>query len=151
MAKMHSKKKGKSGSRRPISKVVPAWVTISHAEVEELVLRLSKEGLSSAAIGQRLRDTYGVPSVRNITGKTIVTILEEGGRKPEYPEGLMDLIRRAMRMRKHMEKNHADVHNKTKLIHIESKIKRLVRYHSRVGNLPKGWKYKPETAALLVK
>jgi small subunit ribosomal protein S15 len=54
-------------------------------------------------------------------------------------------------MKKHLKAHKGDVHNKTKLIHVESKIKRLVKYYREVGMLPKKWKYEPEQAALLVR
>jgi len=151
MARMHSKKRGKSGSKRPPTKTVPEWVEYSAPEVEELVIDLGKKGMSPALIGQTLRDQYGIPSVRNITGKSLVQILVEGGVKVEYPHDLLDLIKRAMRMRRYLEKNRGDVHNRVKLSHVESKIKRLVKYYTRVGKLPEGWTYDPEAAALLVK
>ena len=151
MAKMHSKKKGKSGSKRPPTKVVPDWVEYSKTEVEELIAKMAKEGIASAKIGLKLRDTYGIPSVKNITGKTVTEIMKESGVKMDYPEDLINLITKANGMRKHLEINKSDVHNKTKLLHVESKIKRLVRYYVRSGKLPAGWSYDPEKAALLVK
>ncbi|MFH1470403.1 MAG: 30S ribosomal protein S15 [Candidatus Micrarchaeota archaeon] len=151
MAKMHSKKRGKSGSKRPPTKIVPDWVEYSKTEVEELVAKMAKEGVSSAKIGQKLRDTYGIPSVKNITGKSITEMMKASGAKMEYPEDLLNLITKAVRMRKHLEANGSDVHNKTKLLHVESKIKRLARYYVRSGKLPVGWSYDPDKAALLVK
>jgi small subunit ribosomal protein S15 len=151
MAKMHSGKKGKSGSKRPANKVVPDWVEYSQAEVEELVAKMAKEGLPSALIGQKLRDSYGIPGVKNITNKSITEIMKDSGVKLEYPEDMLNLITKATRMRRHLAKNRPDVHNKTKLIHVESKIKRLVKYYKSSGKLPSDWSYDPEKAALLVK
>ena len=54
-------------------------------------------------------------------------------------------------MREHLRTNRSDRHNRTKLIHVESKIGRLVKYYTRNGRLPADWKYDPETAQLLVK
>lgn len=151
MARMHSKKHGRSGSERPPAKTVPDWVEYSAQEVEETILRLGKEGAMPALIGQTLRDQYGVPSVRNLTGKTLMEILKEGGAKMDYPPDLLALIKRAVGVRRHLKDNRADTHNRVKLGHIESKIRRLVRFYTTNGTLPKGWKYDPETAALLVK
>lgn len=151
MARMHSRKRGKSGSRRPPIKTVPDWVEYSAPEVEKLIIKMGKEGVHPARIGLILRDQYGVPSVRNLTGKSVTQILREGGVKVDYPADLLDLIKRAVRMRKHLESHGKDVHNRVKLSHVESKIRRLVRYYTRTGALPKDWKYDPETAALLVK
>ncbi|MCX8197089.1 MAG: 30S ribosomal protein S15 [Candidatus Micrarchaeota archaeon] len=151
MARMHSKKKGKSGSKRPSVKISPEWVEYSAHEVEELIVKMGKEGKGPTMIGQILRDTYGVPSVQNLCGKSITQILEKNGIKIDYPEDLLNLIKRAVNMREHLRKNRADKHNRTKLIHVESKIGRLVKYYTSIGRLPPDWKYDPETAALLVK
>jgi len=148
---MHSKKCGKSGSKRPATKAVPEWVEYSPPEVEDMVLALGKKGMAPALIGQTLRDQHGVPSVKNITGKSVEKILKDGGVKMAYPPDLLELIKRAIRVRSHLKVNTSDVHNRVKLGHTEMKIKRLARYYTRNGKLPEGWKYDPDTAALLVK
>jgi small subunit ribosomal protein S15 len=132
-------------------KVSPEWAEYSAHEVEEMVAKIGKEGVGPTAIGQVLRDTYGVPSVQNLCGKSISIILKEGGVKLNYPEDLINLIKRAVNMREHLRSNRSDKHNRTKLIHVESKIGRLVKYYTANGRLPADWKYDPETAALLVK
>lgn len=151
MARLHAKKRGRSGSKRPPTKEVPEWVDRSAQELEQVVVKLGKEGMTPAMIGQTLRDQYGVPSIKAVAKKSVVQILKDGGVTIVYPQDLLNLIERAMNVRKHLKANHADVHNRSKLIHIESKIKRLVKYYADCGMLPKGWKYDPETAALLVK
>jgi small subunit ribosomal protein S15 len=151
MARLHSKKGGKSGSKRPGVKVVPEWVEYSAHEAEELIVKMGKEGRGPAAIGMALRDTYGIPSVQNLCGKSITHILADSGVRQEYPEDLLNLIKRAVNMREHLRTNRSDKHNRTKLIHVESKIGRLVKYYRESGRIPADWKYDPETAALLVK
>ena len=44
MARMHSRKKGKSGSRRPIKKTPQTWVRYKSKEAELLIVKLAKEG-----------------------------------------------------------------------------------------------------------
>ncbi len=151
MARLHSKKHGKSGSKKPAQKVAPEWVEYPAHEIEEMVLKFYKEGTSPTAIGMHLRDNYGIPSVRNITKKTVVQIIKAANLKIEYPDDMMSLIKRAVRMRRHMAENKQDKHNKVKLTHVESKIGRLAKYYTGNGTLPAGWKYDPEKAALLVK
>jgi len=99
-------------------------------------------------IGLLLRDTYGIPSVRAVTGKKLLRILEERGLKPEIPEDLANLIRRAARVRRHLEEHPKDYHSKRGLQLIESKIHRLVEYYKRVGVLPSDWGYKPERLSI---
>ena len=77
MARLHSKKRGKSGSKKPAVKSVPEWVEYSAHEAEEFVAKMGKEGQGPAAIGMALRDTYGIPSVQNLCGKSISEIMVE--------------------------------------------------------------------------
>jgi small subunit ribosomal protein S15 len=151
MARMHSKKRGRSGSQKPSVNVVPDWVEYSAHEAEEFVVKMGKEGKGPAEIGRIMRDSYGIPSTQTLCGKPIGAILEESGIKREYPEDMINLIKRAVNMRDHLRTNRSDKHNRTKLTHVESKIARLVKYYTKTGKLPADWKYNPETAALLVK
>jgi small subunit ribosomal protein S15 len=131
--------------------VKPEWIEYSNEEIEELILKLRKEGNSTSVIGIVLRDQYGIPDVKVITGKKITKILEDHGQKLEYPEDLMNLIRRAVNIREHLGENPKDLHTRRGLRIIESKIRRLVRYYVNDGVLPEGWRYDPRSAALLVK
>ncbi len=150
MARMYARRKGKSGSKRP-NREKPGWVKISPKDVEELVVELAKSGKRPSEIGLILRDQYGVPDIKAITGKRLVAILKDHNLSPEYPQDLMDLMKRAVRLRKHLEKNPRDIHNRRALGLVESKIKRLVDYYKAEGVLAKDWYYKPEEAAILVK
>ena len=151
MARMHARRKGKSGSRKPPGKTPPAWVDKSKKECEKLVIKLAKEGKSASEIGLILRDTYGIPDVKALTGKKVTQILKENKLAPDLPEDFMNLIKKAVNLRKHLEKNPKDIHNKRGLQLVESKIKRLQRYYKRRGVLPLDWYYDPKKAALLVK
>jgi small subunit ribosomal protein S15 len=148
MAKMHSRKKGKAGSKKPS---IPAkWVEYKDKEVERLVVKLKKEGLQGVAIGRVLRDQYGVPSVRTITGKTVSQILKENGVLPQMPEDLLNLLKGAVKLSDHLKKSKKDYTSKHGLFLLESKIRRLVKYYVRTGRLPKGFVYEPDRAKLLV-
>jgi small subunit ribosomal protein S15 len=127
-------------------------VTSSSAlEVEELVVKLAKEGIPPSRIGLILRDQHAIPKVRDVTGKTVLQILESRGLKPSIPEDLANVIRKAVRLYKHMERYRKDMKTKRALEVIESRINRLARYYKRKGTLPKDWRYDRERAALLVK
>lgn len=151
MAKLHSKKKGKSGSKKPILNIAPSWVEYSPEEIVELVVNMGKQGYNATDIGRILRDQYGIGQVRLICKKKISQILEENNIKVDYPDDLLSLIKKAVRMLKHLEKNKSDKINRTKLSHVESKIKRLVNYYVKKGKLPYDWKYSRERAVLIVK
>jgi small subunit ribosomal protein S15 len=150
MARLHTRKRGASKSRKPAVKTVPTWVKLSKEDIASLVDKLAREGKTPAGIGQVLRDQYGIPSAKVMTGKRVTKILTEKGSAPKYPADLMSLIRRAVRMQKHIAANKKDTHNRQKLSHVEAKIKRLVKYY-RGNKLPADWKYDPAKAQLLVK
>lgn len=151
MARLHSRKKGKSGTKRPKSGVVPEWVSADKAELRESIVKMAKEGTSAAKIGLYMRDQRGIPNLRAVLGMPLAAFLKKEKAASEYPEDLLALIRKAARMRSHLKASAKDVHNKAKLVHVESKISRLVKYYSSRGRLPKGWRYDQEQAALLAK
>ena len=129
----------------------PEWVEQNPEEIEELIVKLHKEGKSTSEIGIILRDQYGIPSTKSVMGQKITEILEKNGEVFKYPEDLLNLIKRAINIREHLEENPKDIHSKRGLIKIESKIRRLVKYYTRNNVLPEGWRYDPKEAALLVK
>ena len=150
MARMHSKKRGKSSSKKPISKAVPTWVKYKPTEVEKVVVKLAKSGKGSAEIGAVLRDTYGVPDVKMLTKKSITQIMKENESYPDIPEDLQNLMKRANNLRKHLEGHKKDLHSSRGLRLIDSKIRRLIRYYKENNVLPKEWTYSPERSKLLV-
>jgi small subunit ribosomal protein S15 len=129
----------------------PEWVTYSNEEIEEMILKFNREGKSTSEIGIILRDQYGIPKVKDVTGERITEILKRNNQANEYPEDLMNLIKRAVNIRDHLNENPKDLHSKRGLTIIESRIRKLSSYYVDEGELPKGWRYDPEEAALLVK
>ncbi|RLI31042.1 30S ribosomal protein S15 [Candidatus Bathyarchaeota archaeon] len=130
------RKKGKSHSTRPVSKRPPSWCSYTPEEVEALVVKLAEEGHPPSMIGIILRDQYGVPLVKPITGKSITRILKEKGLLKPIPEDLENLLKKASRLRAHLEKHRKDYHNKRALQLIESRIHRLEKYYKRKGVIP---------------
>lgn len=151
MARMHAKKRGKSSSTRPHRTENPKWVRQKPKEVEELVVKYAKEGLSSALVGLRLRDQHGIPNVNLATGKSVTQILRENNLQPSLPEDLANLMRKAVQLNAHLKSNPKDLHNKRGLQLVESKIRRILKYYKRTGVMPEDWKYSIETAELQVK
>lgn len=145
---MHARRKGKSQSHRPSVQAPPAWVTASPQDVEELVVKLAREGLAPSMIGEVLRDEHGVPSVKVITGKGVVDILRERKAEPELPEDLMSLLTKAQRLTRHLQVNKTDRKNKHALELVEAKIHRLAKYYKSKGVLPQDWRYKAVVAQL---
>lgn len=62
------------------------------------------------------------------------------GLGPEIPEDLYHLIKKAVAVRKHLERNRKDKDSKFRLILIESRVHRLARYYKRTKKLPPTWK-----------
>ncbi len=147
---MHSRKKGKSSSTRPARLEKPSWITISAEEVEQLVVKLAKKGHSKSMIGSILRDTYGIPLVKMVTGKKIQDILNENKIEEPLPEELLNLAKKAINLRKHLETNKKDLSSKKGLQRTESKIYRLIKYYKKKGVLPQDFKYSPEKIKILI-
>jgi len=139
MSRIHSGKKGKAGSRKPQADKSPEWVTLQPAEIENIVVSLGKEGMSTALIGLRLRDQYGIPNIRLATGKSVTQILAESNIKFELPEDLSNLVKRSLQLQTHIKTNKKDTENKRGLTLIDSKIRRLKKYYMRMGILPENW------------
>ncbi|MBI2233226.1 MAG: 30S ribosomal protein S15 [Candidatus Aenigmarchaeota archaeon] len=149
MARMHSRKHGRSGSKKPIKRIRQEWLAYDKEEAEKLIVKLAKDGRPSSQIGIVLRDQYGIPDVRAF-GLRIAKITEKAAKK-QVPEDLYNLMKQAVNLHRHLGENKADA----KAIHgvelVESKIRRLGKYYARTGKLPKGWKYSIDQARLLVK
>lgn len=151
MAKMHTRRKGKSSSKRPMLTENPSWVTMSASEIEEVIVKMAKNGQVSAMIGLVLRDQYGVPDVKLATGKTVTEIMKEKGVASALPEDISNLMRRAISLNVHLRRNPGDVSNRRGLNLIEAKIRRLEHYYKDNGVLPENWKYSLSTAELILK
>ncbi|MEM4336608.1 MAG: 30S ribosomal protein S15 [Candidatus Woesearchaeota archaeon] len=146
MARMHSRAKGKAGSLRPAKKIIPTWTRYKANEIELLVVKLFKEGLKTSQIGMHLRDSYGIPDIKLLTGKTILQILKEKGIQTGLPEDFQALVKKSIAIRKHLETNKNDMTALRGLQLTESKIRRLVKYYKKNKVLPQEWNYDPAKA-----
>ncbi|KAH7962943.1 hypothetical protein HPB52_018829 [Rhipicephalus sanguineus] len=88
--------------------------------------------------------------VRWVTGNKILRILKGKGLAPDLPEDLYSLIKKAVAIRKHLERNRKDRDSKFRLILVESRIHRLVRYYKAKRILAPTWRYESSTASALV-
>ncbi len=148
MGRLHSHRHGKSHSIRPATVRAPSWISQSANEVEELVVKYAKEGLSPSQVGIKLRDQYSIPLVKPITKKSVSKILEENKAAPELPEDLENIVKKAVGLQKHLKANKGDRRNVRSLELIEAKVHRLAVYYKRIGKIPKNWKYKSMVAQL---
>ncbi len=138
---MHSRARGRSGSKKPISDKPKSWVTYKASEVEQLVVKLAKSGKTTAQIGLVLRDSYGIPDVHAVTKKRILQILNGNKLTPKVPEDLVFLIKKEDMLKKHLNKSKFDMPARRGLLLTTSKIRRLIKYYVRNGILPNKWTY----------
>jgi len=148
MAKMHSRGRGTSGSKKPLKPTVPTWIRYKPKEIELLIGKLAKEGKTASEIGIILRDSYGIPSIKLLTGKRLQEILSEKKLSPKIPEDLIALMKRSVLIRKHIETSKQDMTALRGLQLTESKIKRLAKYYKRIGKLVPEWKYDPSAVKI---
>jgi small subunit ribosomal protein S15 len=149
MARIHARHRGRSGSSPQTREKSPKW-SPKPKDVEKEVVKLASDGFSTSQIGITLRDTYGVPSVKLATGKSILSILKENDTSPPLPEDLTNLMRKAVRLGEHLKVNNKDIHNTRSLRLTEAKILRLVKYYRSNDVIPDDWKYSLANAKLLV-
>ena len=150
MARMYSRKKGKSGSKRPSKASTPTWIRYKTDEIEKLIVKLYKSGNTISMIGMMLRDAYGLPSVRFVTQKRIGKILKNNSLLPKLPEDITFLVKKDIRLVKHLGTHKKDMTVFRGLQITESKINKLAKYYKREGVLPDNWKFDRKTAKLLI-
>jgi len=150
MGRMHTPGKGISASAIPYKRTPPSWLKVKPTEVNEHVCKLARKGLTPSQIGVILRDSHGIGQVRNVTGQKVLRILKANGLGPQIPEDLYHLIKKAVAVRKHLDKNRKDKDSKFRLILIESRVHRLARYYKQSKVLPPTWKYESSTASALI-
>merc|ERR1719281_2296448 len=127
MGRMYGKGKGMASSAIPYRRRAPAWLKMKSEDVIDHIQKLAKKGVTPSQIGVTLRDSFGVPQVNSLA--------------PQIPEDMYHLIKKAVQMRKHMDKNRKDKDSKFRLVLVESRIHRLARYYRRTKQLPANWKY----------
>ena len=148
MGRLHTHNHGKSHSTRPVDLKKPSWVTQSSKEIEEIIVKYGKEGLTSSQIGLKLRDQHAIPLVRPIIKKGIMQVLDENKAGQELPDDLNNIVNKAVGLQKHLKSNKSDSRNVRALELIEAKVHRLSVYYKRIGRIPKNWKYKSVVAQL---
>ena len=153
MARLHTKRHGKSKSRKPIlgSGSVIEGAENDKDKIVKYAVEYAKQGLPPALIGEKLKKDHSVPYINHMLGKKLEAVLKENGIQESVPYDMLALMKKAVKLRKHLEKNKQDVSNTVRLGRIEAKIWRLTKYYIKSGKLPDGWRYNPKQAELLVK
>ncbi|EEZ92638.1 MAG: ribosomal protein S15 [Candidatus Parvarchaeum acidiphilum ARMAN-4] len=133
------------------NRFVPHWLNYKQEEVEQLILNKSQKGLTKSEIGTVLRDQYGIPSVKDLTKKSVSSILKSRGMTEPLPEDLIALYKKAVKLHMHVDKQKKDKHSIRSLVVLENRIKKLIKYYKQNKILPKDYTYSLESARLVVK
>jgi small subunit ribosomal protein S15 len=148
MGRLHTHNHGKSHSIRPIDPKKPEWVKQSNEEIEGLIIKYAKEGMTSSQIGLKLRDQHAIPLVKPIINKSITDVLKENKLNPEIPEDLNNIVMKAVNLQKHLKENRSDNRNTRALELVEAKVHRLSTHYKKTGEIDQKWKYKSVVAQL---
>jgi small subunit ribosomal protein S15 len=133
------------------SKFVPHWLNYSPEEIEKIIVNKYQSGLTKSQIGLLLRDQYGIPSIKDLTKTNVGGVLKSHEVKEELPEDLIALYKKAVKLHKHLDKEHKDKQSKRSVVVLENRIKRLINYYKSRKTLPKTYEYSLEAARLVVK
>ncbi len=131
-------------------KTEKAWVHVKPNEVEKLIVKFAKQGKQPSVVGMIMRDQYGIPDVKKLTGKSITKILEEANFKMAMPEDLRALMQKTLELRKHIESHPHDPAPHRSLLRTESEIRKLEKCYKAAKKLPPEWKYEPDRIKLLL-
>jgi len=149
MARMHTRRRGQSGSEKPVADEPPEWSDVDEDAIEDRIVELAEQGFDPSQIGLKLRDEgvqgTPVPDVSLATGKSVTEILEENDARADVPEDLRNLMEKAVRLRDHVNENGQDHQNRRALQNTESKIRRLVDYYQG-DELDEDFKYSYDVA-----
>ncbi len=152
MARMHTKRHGKSKSRKPIIEEGTIMdLPINKDEVESLIEQYAKQGINPAMIGEKLKRKHGILYPKVVLGKRLTAFLKEKNLAGKMPEDLLNLMSKAVNLNKHLQANKQDKSNALNLRRAESKIWRLTKYYIGQGVLPAKWRYDLKQAELITK
>ena len=148
MGRLHTHNHGKSHSIRPIDPKKPDWVKQTNEEIEGLIIKYAKEGMTTSQIGIKLRDQHAIPLVKPIINKGIKEVLIENKLNSEIPEDLNNIVMKAVNLQKHLKENRSDNRNTRALELVEAKVHRLSTHYKKTGEIDQKWKYKSVVAQL---
>jgi len=148
MGRLHTHNHGKSHSIRPIDPKKPDWVKQTNEEIEGLIIKYAKEGMTTSQIGLKLRDQHAIPLVKPIINKGIKEVLLENKLNSEIPEDLNNIVMKAVNLQKHLKENRSDNRNTRALELVEAKVHRLSTHYKKTGEIDQKWKYKSVVAQL---
>ncbi len=135
MGRLHTHNHGKSHSSRPIDPKKPDWIKQTNEEIEALIVKYAKEGMTASQIGIKLRDQHAIPLVKPIINKGIKEVLIENKLNPEIPDDLNNIVMKAVNLQKHLKENRSDNRNTRALELVEAKVHRLCTHYKKTGEI----------------
>lgn len=110
----------------------PVWLKFNDKDIEAIVVKLAKQGLTTEKIGLTLRDNYGIPTTK-LHGKKISKILREN--KLYKDATLSNLENKQQAIKQHLEKNKKDKKARRALTIINARIAKLKKYKKKRENV----------------
>ena len=99
-SKEKKEEKNETGAEEKVS-----WIKLKLAELESIVIKLAKQGNTSAKIGLILRDKHSIPKAK-LLGKKITKIFKDN--KINYTIEKDTIDKKIEKIKKHIEKNKHD-------------------------------------------
>ena len=112
-------------------KLKPTWMKHTQKEIDAIVVKLAKQGLTSEKIGLTLRDSYGVPKAK-LLGKSVSKILKEN--KLYKDTDMKNLGKKEESIKSHLEKNKQDKRARRALTIINARIRKRKKYSAKKKN-----------------
>ena len=106
--KAEENEKLKEAAPKKPAKQTPSWVEYKPKEVEEIIVNLANAGMTPSEMGMSLRDQYGIPSIKNLTGFRVGQILEKHNLQGDIPREMLNLIRKSVTLHRHLGENKKD-------------------------------------------
>jgi len=106
----------------------PVWLKFNDKDVEAIILKLAKQGLTAEKIGLELRDSYGIPKTK-LLGKRIGQILKENNLYKDPSR--LNLEKKQQMLKKHIEKNKTDQKSKRAFSIVSARILKVQKYEKK--------------------
>merc|ERR1712137_629728 len=102
MARMYSSGKGQSISMKPLATTVPTYLAKPISDIKKDIIQVANKGTVPSAIGNMLRDHYGVGNAKDILGMSLLEFCKQNSCAPIIPEDLASLIEKSNTIRAHL-------------------------------------------------
>jgi len=106
----------------------PVWLKLTEKDMEAIVVKLAKQGLTSEKIGLELRDTYGIPTTK-VYGKKVSDILKKHNFDKDAT--MTNLEKKQESIKKHLGGNKQDKRSVRAFTIISARMAKLKKYKKR--------------------